>query len=175
MRPFVLFTALTLAATPAAAAVVESSATGFQVKNSVEINAPARDVYRALIRIERWWSKDHSYSGEARNLSITPRAGGCWCEIWSGGRVEHMRVVYVEPDKQIRFSGALGPLQTTGASGHMSWSLAEKAGVTTLTWTYDVGGYAKGGLNTWAAPVDGVLKEAMERAKAYVETGAPTS
>ena len=86
-----------------------------------------------------------------------------------------MRVVYVDPNKQIRFAGALGPLQTTGASGHMDWSLAEKGGVTTLTWTYDVGGYSKGGLDTWAAPVDGVLREAMGRAKRYVETGKPTS
>lgn len=175
MRPFVLLTALTLAATPAAAAVVEASATGFQVKNSVEIKAPAKQVYKALIQPSRWWSKDHSYSGDARNLSINPRAGGCWCEVWPGGQVEHMRVVFVMPEKQIRFAGALGPLQTTGASGHMDWTLAEKDGVTTLTWIYNVGGYNKGGLNAWAAPVDGVLKEAMERAKRYVETGKPSA
>ena len=172
MRTAVVAAALArLIALPAFADVVEAGATGFQVKSSVVVKAPARDVDRAMTQIGRWWSKDHSYSGDAKNLRLDPRAGGCWCEIWSGGQVEHMRVVYAEPGKTLRFSGALGPLQTTGASGHMVWTLAEKDGATTMTWTYDVGGYSKGGLNTWAGPVDGVLKEAMGRLKTYAETG----
>ena len=52
-----------------------------------------------------------------------------------------------------------------------SWSGDAK----NLTMTYDVGGYAKGGLaEKWAAPVDSVLGEAVGRLKAYVETGKPT-
>jgi len=35
--------------------------------------------------------------------------------------------------------------------------------------TYAVAGYLAGGLNSWAAPVDGVLKEQFTRLKSYVE------
>jgi hypothetical protein len=55
----------------------------------------------------------------------------------------------------------------------MSWTLAEKDGATMLAWIYDVGGYAKGGLDKWAAPVDGVLAEQLGRLRKYVETGKP--
>ncbi|MDB5498278.1 MAG: ATPase, partial [Phenylobacterium sp.] len=45
---------------------------------------------------------------------------------------------------------------------------------TELTMTYDVGGYAKGGLaETLAGPVDMVLGEQVARLKKYLETGRP--
>jgi hypothetical protein len=47
-------------------------------------------------------------------------------------------------------------------------------GATDVSLTYDVGGYAKGGLaERWAAPVDKVLGEQLVRLKTYVETGKP--
>ena len=70
-----------------------------------------------------------------------------------------MTLVYSAPDA-LRLAGALGPLATTGASGHLGLSFGKAAdpNSTQLVLTYDVGGYAKGGLaQTWAAPVDGVL------------------
>ena len=84
-----------------------------------------------------------------------------------------MTVIYVSPYKEMRLEGGLGPFQFTGASGHMVWALAEKDGKTTLTWTYDVGGYVKGGIDKLAAPVDGVLGQQVGRLKRYVETGKP--
>ena len=53
-------------------------------------------------------------------------------------------------------------------------TLKDAAGKTDLVLTYDVGGYAKGGLaETLAAPVDKVLGEQVARLKKYVETGKP--
>jgi uncharacterized protein YndB with AHSA1/START domain len=168
MRSLAILALLTFAA-PAHAAVVESTPTGFETKNSVEIRAPAKKVFNAMVNIRRWWSPEHTYSGKAGNLSIDPVAGGCWCETWRGNDVSHMRVVYAEWGKELKFFGGLGPLQNTGAAGHLDWKLTEKDGVTTVTWTYDVGGYVKGGIGSFAAPVDGVLKDQLGRLKAYVE------
>jgi hypothetical protein len=82
-----------------------------------------------------------------------------------------MRVIFVDPGTLIRFEGALGPMQESGASGHLTWKVAAKDGGTELTWTYDVGGYMKGGLGPFAGAVDGVFAEQMGRLKALVETG----
>jgi hypothetical protein len=64
-------------------------------------------------------------------------------------------------------------VKESGATGHLVWSLDEKAGKTTLTQTYFVGGYYPGGLGALAPAVDGVLAEQLGRLKAYVETGKP--
>jgi len=62
---------------------------------------------------------------------------------------------------------------STGAAGHLNILLSEKDGRTTVTLTYDVGGYMNGGLDTLAAPVDGVLGQQVARLKTQVETGKP--
>ena len=154
------------------AAVVDAQPNGFQVKRTAVIAAPADKVYAALSQPARWWNKDHTWSGSAANLSLAPMAGGCFCEkLPNGGSVMHMTVVFAQPGQALRLSGALGPLQTTGATGHLAWVLTEKDGKTTVTQTYDVGGYRTGGLDKLAAPVDAVMGEQLDRLKAYAETG----
>jgi uncharacterized protein YndB with AHSA1/START domain len=166
--------ACALAAGAARAEVVDSTPGGFEVKQTVTIAAPASAVWTALLKPDQWWNGKHSWSGEAHNLSLDARVGGCWCEtLPNGGGVEHMRVVFLAPGKVIRFQGGLGPFQMSGADGRLAWMLAETDGKTTLTWTYDLGGYMKGGLQPMAAPVDGVLAEQIARLKAYIETGKP--
>lgn len=172
MRAIIFATALLLA-TPVAAEVVDSQPNGFEVRQSVTVKAPAAKVFADLVNVGAWWSSAHSWSGDARNISIEAWPGGCWCEIWPGGAVRHMTVIGAEPGKALRFEGALGPLSLAGLSGHMSWTLAEKDGATTVTWTYDVGGYAKGGLDRWPAAVDGVLTEQIGRFMRFEETGKP--
>ena len=163
---------LTLAATTAHAEVVDAQPNGFEVKRVAVLNAPADKVYAALAQPSQWWSKDHTWSGSSANLSLAPMSGGCFCEkLPNGGSVMHMTVVYAQPGQALRLFGGLGPLQMSGATGHLSWTLAEKDGRTTLTQTYDVGGYMKGGLDKIAPGVDGVLGEQLDRLKAYVETG----
>lgn len=167
---------LALAAPIAAQAeVIDVQPSGFTLRQRVVVAAPARRVYAGLVDVGKWWNLDHSYSGKAANLSIQARAGGCWCEkLEGGGSVEHMRVVFADPGKLLRFEGALGPIQATGAGGHLTWALAEKEGRTTVTWTYDVGGHRQGRFAPLAPAVDGVLAEALGRMKTYVETGKPT-
>jgi hypothetical protein len=156
----------------ARAEVTDKSAAGFEVTEKATIAAPQGKVWSALMRPGRWWSGKHSWSGDASKLSIDP--DGCFCERLPKGAVRHMTIAYADGVSQLRMFGALGPLQFTGASGHMGVTLKASGAATEVTLTYDVGGYAKGGLaETLAGPVDGVLGEQLARLKKYVETGKP--
>ncbi len=154
----------------AAADVVDSSASGFTLQTSVQVAAPADRVFRALIDVGSWWSKDHTYSGDARNMSIVAQPGGCFCEkLANGGGVEHGRVVNVRPGTLLRIDTALGPLQELGVSGSLTWQIAAAGQGATVTMTYVVGGYASGGLDKLAAPVDQVLSQQVTLLKAHIE------
>jgi hypothetical protein len=49
---------------------------GFLVKFDVNVNAPAAKVYDALVgQVGSWWNPEHTYSHDAKNLSIDPRPG----------------------------------------------------------------------------------------------------
>ncbi|MDC7681880.1 ATPase [Asticcacaulis sp. BYS171W] len=170
MKLIALIVALGLVSTAAHAEIVESTPNGFGVRHQLVIDGPAQTVYDALIKPGTWWNAQHTWSGDAKNMTIDAHPGGCFCEaLPNNGGIEHLRVVSVQPGKGLRMFGGLGPLQFTGASGFLNVSLTEKDGKTTFTATYDVGGYAKGGLDKWSQPVDGVLAEQYGRLKAAVE------
>lgn len=174
MRRSILFalTAFALSGPAAYAEVVDSQPDGFTVRETAAVTAPPDKVWATLIRPAAWWSADHTYSHDARNLSLEPRAGGAWLEtLPGGGGVRHMVVVYIVPPKALRLEGALGPLQAMGASGHLTLTLKPAGNVTDVALTYDVGGHVKGGLQDLAPVVDGVLGEQLRRLKAAVETG----
>lgn len=166
---------LALAPRWATAAVGDTSASGFTVRTTLAIRAAPGDVYRRLVRnVGDWWNPSHTFSGNAHNLSIEEKALGCFCEkLPDGGGVRHMEVVYLAPGKTLRLSGALGPLQSIAAAGSMTIELSAAEGGTRLEVTYAVTGYLPAGMNTWAAPVDGVVEEQFTRLKKYVETGDP--
>jgi len=175
MRAILIAAALAAALAPAVRAeVVDAQANGFEVRQTVHIAATPAQVYEALTQIGRWWDGEHTYSRDASHLSLEAVAGGCLCEVLvGGGSATHMRVVFAQPGKALRLEGALGPLQGMGDTGHLTWTLTPKDGGTDLVQTYDVGGYAKGGLSALAAPVDGVLGEQAARLKRWIETGNP--
>jgi len=156
------------------AGVVTSDATGFVVQTKFEITKESEAVFDALLKVGSWWENSHTFFGDARKMSIDPKAGGCFCETGSDGRsVRHLEVVFVDPGKSIRFQGGLGPLQEQAVTGSMTISLEEVAGGTLLQLTYRVGGYRPGGLEQWAPAVDGVLSTQMRRLKKFAETGSP--
>jgi hypothetical protein len=57
-------------AAEAEAEVKSSSPIGFEVQNKRIVAAPPAAAYAALGRIRAWWNKDHTYSGNAANLSL---------------------------------------------------------------------------------------------------------
>jgi uncharacterized protein YndB with AHSA1/START domain len=155
------------------AEVVETSASGFAISRTVHIAATPDRVYAALIQPARWWNSQHTFSGSAANMTLDARAGGCFCENWNGGSVQHLVVVDAEPGKILRMRGALGPLQGQGVESALTFSLKASAGGTDLTLDNIVGGFMKGGLAKWPPLVDSMLAEQMIRLKRYIETGSP--
>jgi uncharacterized protein YndB with AHSA1/START domain len=101
--------------------------------------APA-DVYRLLVKPQRWWDGAHTYSGAASNLRLDARAGGCFCEKVRQGSIEHGRVIYADPGKLLRLDAALGPLQEMAVNGVLTFKLEPDAGGTRITMTYRVAG-----------------------------------
>jgi uncharacterized protein YndB with AHSA1/START domain len=174
IRITVVAFAVLLLGSPLCADVIDASPAGFTIKTATEIVAVPAAVYLALTnQIGSWWDSEHTYSGQASNMSIDPRAGGCFCEKLAGGSVEHMRVLWIDRGKVIRMSGGLGPLQELPATGVLTWTLTEVSGRTRLEMVYAVGGYAKNGLEPLAKLVDSVLTHQLQRAKRYIETGRP--
>jgi len=172
MKRLMIALAATAAAGAAHAEITDRSAMGFEVVEKTTVAAPAGKVWDGLMHPARWWSSQHTFSGDAKNLYFD--ATGCFCEKLKRGAVQHMTIVYADGAATLRMAGALGPLQTTGASGHLGFVLKPVGETTEVTLTYDVGGYAKGGLSeVYAAPVDRVLGEQLARLKKAVETGKP--
>jgi len=160
---FALSTALAAVATHAS--VVSSGAGGFVVHEEVGFAGPPPAAWRHLVDVASWWDPKHTYSGISSNLSLTLRPGGCWCEkLANGGFARHLEVVLAVPDKTLRLVGGLGPLQGTGATGALTFTLRSASpGVTTVVAEYSVVGYSPQGLSSLAATVDAVLGEQMAR------------
>src|SRR5215470_5917331 len=147
--------------------VADSGANGFTVKIVTSIHGAPTDVYKKLVHnVGDWWSPQHTFSGDAHNLSIEERPMGCFCEkLPNGGGVRHLEVIFVMPGKRLVLSGGLGPLQGIGAGGAMTFNLTPENDGTKLEVTYAVTGYVAQGMNSWAAPVDRVLTEQITRLK----------
>ena len=157
----------------AAAAVTDQAPNGFTVSETAHIAAPSAEIYAALLRPQDWWDSKHTFSGSAANMSLDPRAGGCWCEtLPNGGSVLHMTVVFVDPNKTLRLRGALGPFQAMGVESVLTWSLAPGKDGTAVTLVNVTGGYASGGFDRFAKAADGVLAIQIAHLKQFVETGS---
>ena len=166
------FAPLALFASPtAAASVIDSSPAGFTVSKTVTVAATPDAVWATLTAPQRWWSKDHTWSGDSANLYIDNQ---CFCEKLPGrGNVEHARVIFADKGRLLRMSGAFGPLQAYAVTGVMTFELsANGTKGTTLKMTYTVGGYMPGGFDKMAAPVDSVLGQQVAGLKAAVEAPA---
>ena len=157
---------LTLSALPpitAHAEVTHQADNGFTVKHQVTVEKEAFVIYRTLTaHIDQWWSADHTWSGDASNLSTDMELGGCFCEkLPNGGEVEHLRLIFFSPGNEIRWKGALGPLQSMPVDGLMIWQIQPNEGKQVVTFTYHVWGNPPGGLAGIAPAVDGVIGEQL--------------
>lgn len=178
----ILATTLVLAG-PAVGEVTASSDAGFVSRNVVDVKATPQEAWSALVSPSGWWNGQHTYSGDAANLSIDARAGGCFCEKLPGtkdassgearGSIEHMRVVYAEPGKVLRLSGGLGPLQSEAVNGTLTVTLKPgEGGATHVTWEYVVGGYMRHKAAEIAPLVDQVMREQLGRLAAKLNSKA---
>jgi hypothetical protein len=170
----VLAIALQIAMSPnaAKAEIVSAGPAGFALRHVADTpNATAPAVWAALTDIGKWWDPAHTFSGDSRNLTLEPIVRGCLCEklsLYAG--VEHARVVYAQPAKMLRLSGALGPLQEFAVTGSMTWQIEPAGGGSRITLTYNVGGYADRPLADWAPIVDEVIGVQLQRLARYIVT-----
>lgn len=168
---------LAFAATAASAEVVETRADGFRLESRAVIGTGDRNlVWSELVNIGAWWSDDHTYSGDSANLSITPEAGGCWCEIWPGGQIEHGRIILAWPEQGLlRAEAPLGPLQAQAVNAVLTWQIRSRdEGGLEIVQTFEVNGGTAA--TAEAAPlVDMVMSAGLQRFERYLATGDPAA
>ncbi len=165
-----------LVAASARAEVRQASAESMLLVYAEHLDAPPAVVYAALGNVSGWWSDAHTYSGKAANMSLVLRAGGCFCEHWPRGSVEHGRVLLALQDRMLRLDAPLGPLQARAVATRLTFDVKPAdGGGTALAVTYAVDGTVASGLDKLAVPVDGVLGEQVRRLKSFVETGKPST
>lgn len=174
MRPAMALLAA-FVAQPVHAEVTGLTEAGFVSRNEVTVPASPGDAWLETVAINRWWSGDHTYSGDSANLYLDAQATGCFCEKLPVakdappgqrmGSIEHAHVVYADPVRRVlRMTGGLGPLQ--GEAVHATLTITFKPatdGGTTIIWNYVVGGYARMKLADVAPLVDKVLGEQVQR------------
>jgi len=147
----------------ATAAVSQSAADAFVIESRVTVPATPLQAWLALVQPSRWWDPAHTWSGDAANLRLDPRAGGCFCESWKGNSVEHLRVVWFAPPTELRMTGGLGPLQAMGLDGILTFSIKPEASGSEIGLSYRVSGDSLHALAELAPAVDKVLAGQLER------------
>lgn len=161
IRTSAIAAAMALFAGAAHADVKASSPDGIIIQVKAEVALDRDDAWARLLDVSSWWKSSHTYSGSSDNLKIDAVAGGCWCELWSGGEVEHGRVMAVMPKEMIRFDAPLGPLQEMGVSTALTFTLAAGSAPnrTAITVDFKVSGSSLSGLDKFAKVIDGVITE----------------
>ena len=163
-----LIMAALLFAVPAAHAdVVTRSETGFVVRLVSEVTASPAEAWKTILQPAQWWQSQHTFSGDAANLTLDPQVGGCFCEVLprpdgapvtqKPGGVQHMRVLYVEPPRALRLTGALGPLQSEALSATMTITVKPTEKGSRILFEYVVGGFMRYKVEDIAPAVDRML------------------
>jgi hypothetical protein len=153
------------------AEVLAAGANGFKLKVVTTSSASPEHAYLAFTQIEKWWDPDHTYSGDAANLTLTIQPGGAFVEALPGvGFVTHMELVYALPGQEIRLLGGLGPLQAMGLHGALTIQFKPHAKGSEITMLYNVSGFSEQGLQDLAPIVDRVQAGQMQRHAAYADS-----
>ncbi|WP_375291128.1 SRPBCC family protein [Qipengyuania sp.] len=186
MHRWTMISIVALAATPLRAEVVETSADGFVTRDTATVAASPMETWLALTKPGEWWNSSHTWSGDAANLTLTPQAGGCFCERIPGddgaggspmeGSARHAVVVQAFPLKVLRMRGGLGPLQGEPATGVLTITLKDVDGGTRILWEYNVGGPMRYEIPQISKAVDAVMSEQLRGLQAHLGSlDAPTT
>ncbi|WP_225008644.1 SRPBCC domain-containing protein [Novosphingobium percolationis] len=152
---------------PAWADVIAKADNGFVVRAAARVTATPAEAWKMLVVPASWWSAQHTFSGDAANLSLDPVPGGCFCEKLPlpkaaakgerAGGVQHLRVVYANPGKALRLTGALGPLQSEALQGTLTITIKPMDGGSRVLFEYVVGGFMRYPVDEIAPAVDAML------------------
>lgn len=171
-------TAVLVAALPLRAEVIGTTADGFVTRDTASVSADPLETWLALTKPGEWWADQHSWSGEAKNMHLTPQGGGCFCEripVGNSGKssamegsARHAEVIQAFPMKVLRMRGGFGPLQSEPATGVLTITLKEVEGGTRILWEYNVGGPMRYKVAEIAPAVDAVMSEQLKRLRAHL-------
>ena len=78
-----------------------------------------------------------------------------------------MRISFVDPEKLLRMTGGLGPLQGMGMYGSLDWVIEELSGKTHITLTYSVTGVNPNGYEALAPIVGKVQGQQLGQLAAF--------
>ena len=167
-----------LAAGPVHAEVAVLKEDFFVVRHTETVAASPETAWDVLVSPADWWSGEHSFSGDAENFILDARAGGCFCEMLPAGderpepgSVRHLEVIFLDPGKAMRLSGALGPLQSEPLHGVLTITFKPVDDETRILFEYAVGGPSRFDPQSIAPAVDAVIGEQLERLAALLGQG----
>lgn len=155
------------------AEVIHKAENGFYLTLTGYTAATPEQAYQQFVRVNEWWVASHTWFGNAQNLSIDAKAGGCFCELDGQRQVQHMVVAMVLPGQEIQLLGGLGPLKMMGLHGAMSWKFEAKGSKTEITQTYNVSGFYPEGLDALAEIVDSVQTDQLNALIAKLKQATP--
>lgn len=99
-----------LSSLPARAELKETGPNAFTVTHEIIVPGTPEEIYDAFTApdIRGWW--DHTFSPKPVKLTIEPKAGGGFYEIFdeAGNGALHATVHYADRGKMLRFTGPLG-------------------------------------------------------------------
>lgn len=177
---FVVAGVAALTAAPAYADIKPVGAEGFVVTHEVVLPVAPDRAWDTLATPALWWSGEHTFSGNAANLSLNTAANSCFCEALpvgptraQPGSVRHMTVIFADPGKVLRLTGALGPLQGEPVNAVMTVTLKGEGAGTRLALEYVVGGSMRFAREQVGPAVDKVLGEQLARLAALFAAAAP--
>lgn len=149
----------------ASAEVLESHPNAFAVRTMVDVALAPDAAFARFMQPAQWWIADHTFGGDATQLSMTLQSR-CFCETLANqGIVEHARITYAAPGKQLILRGGFGPLATLSVNAVWTIAFVPIEGGTRVTATYRVSGEVPGAIADFAGPVDAVLSAQLERFK----------
>ncbi|GHA20159.1 hypothetical protein GCM10008090_32580 [Arenicella chitinivorans] len=143
--------------------VIQASADHFTLRQEASSVLPPPQLWQRLIQPQLWWHPEHTYSGNAGNLSLDPVAGGVWAERWEGNSVIHGTVVNVAAGTMLRLDAPFGPLQERAVD--VVWTISIQAHETGSLVIFEevANGTNASGLDELAKAVDYVKTEAIKR------------
>ena len=147
----------------AGAEIVSASDTHFVLRHEATSPLAVEDLWDRLIDPASWWHPDHTYSGDAANLTLEPEVGGLWREDWDSGSVSHGKVLYIETAKSLRMEAPFGPLQGLGAYTIWTITLTESVDGTVVVFDEVSTGPPTADMSETARAVDFVKSEAIGR------------
>lgn len=110
------------------------------MKHDVIVPLDTQASYRLLGKPSRWWNPEHTWSGDAKNMRLQLKAGGCFCEVWNGNSVMHAQVILAQPGSVLRLQGGFGPLQDMAVNAVLTYKLKKEPDSTHVEMIYRVSG-----------------------------------